>query len=689
MSDKSDNRSWIVAVDVGGTFTDAVAFAHDGDLRVAKVPSTPDDASRGLADAIEELASAGVNPGDITLLSHGTTVATNAVLTGRLGRVVLLATEGFRDLLGYRSGSRPDIYSLEPARPAELVGRRDRLEVKERLSSRGEAVVPLGRQEIARVVEEVRRLGPDAIAVAFLFSYVDDRHERRLGNALRRAFPGTPVTLSAEVAREFREYPRTATAALNAGLRPVVGRYLLEARARAGSIGIKAPFLVMQSNGGCVPAERAEREAHRLVLSGPAGGVTGLVALGARYGIENLISLDMGGTSLDVCLVQGGAPPVVPVQTVDAHPILCSSVDIHTVGAGGGSIAHVDRAGRLRVGPESAGADPGPAAYGRGGKRATVTDAHVAAGTLDRDTPLAGRLALDEHAARDAVGRVADDLGLSPAEATRGILAITMAQITRALRRVSVERGIDPRHFTMVAFGGAGPLHAGMALRELGLASVLVPLRPGLFSAEGLVAADLRIDESQTVLLSLEASAFPEVLEWYRETGRRLVAQLREDGVPRSRTRLQAAADCRYLGQGYELNVPLRSTSAAGLRALRRDFDELHRSIYGHASSEEPVELVAVRLSAFGVLDQPEQPEIHRGRAGSPAGAKTGERRVLIPLQPRPVRVPVYGRTLLRAGNRIGGPAIVEQMDSTTLILEGQSARVDAHGNIWVTETRR
>ncbi len=684
-----DSGSWIVAVDVGGTFTDAVALARDGRLRVAKVPSTPDDASRGLADAIEELSAAGVDPGGVTLLSHGTTVATNAVLTGRLGRAILLATEGFRDVLGYRSGSRPDIYSLEPGRPSEFVRRRDRIEVRERLSSRGEAVVPLSPQEIERVVEEVRRLGPEAVAVSFLFSYVDDRHERRLGDALRRALPGTPVTLSAEVAREFREYPRTATVALNAGLRPVVGRYVLEARARAEAMGIAAPFLVMQSNGGCVPAERAERDAHRLVLSGPAGGVTGVVALGARYGIENLISLDMGGTSLDVCLVQGGEPPVVPVQTVDAHPILCPSVDIHTVGAGGGSIAHVDRAGRLRLGPESAGADPGPAAYGHGGKQATVTDAHVAAGTLGRGTPLAGRLALEEDAARDAVGRVADSLGLSLAEATRGILAITMAQITRALRRVSVERGIDPRSFTMVAFGGAGPLHAGMALRELGLGSVLVPLRPGLFSAEGLVAADLRIDESQTVLLPLEASRFPEVLEWYRETGRRLVTQLREDGVPRSHTRLQAAADCRYLGQGYELNVLLRSTSAVGLRALRDDFDELHRSVYGHASSEEPVELVAVRLSAFGALDRPEQPEIRRGGARPPAEAKTGERRVLVPSQSRAVRAPVYGRTLLKAGNRIGGPAVVEQMDSTTLILEGQLARVDAHGNMWVTEARR
>jgi len=684
-----ESGSWIVAVDVGGTFTDAVALARDGEIRVAKVPSTSEDPSRGLGDALAELRAAGVDPGDVTLVSHGTTVATNAVLTGRLGHVVLLATQGFRDVLGYRSGSRPDIYSLEPARPSELVRRRDRVEVAERLSAAGDAVVPLRRAEVDRLVAEVARLRPDAVAVALLFSYLDDRHERRLGEALRATLPGVPVTLSAEVAREFREYPRTVTAALNAGLRPVVGRYLLEARARVESAGILSPFLVMQSNGGCVPAERAEREAHRLVLSGPAGGVTGAAALGARHGLDNLISLDMGGTSLDVCLVQGAVPPVVPVQVVDGHPILCSSVDIHTVGAGGGSVAHVDRAGRLHVGPESAGADPGPAAYGRGGKRATVTDAHVAAGTLGRETALAGRLALDEDAAHEAVVRVAEDIGLSPEDATRGILAITMAQITRALRRVSVERGIDPRQFTMVAFGGAGPLHAGMALRELGLESVLLPPRPGLFSAAGLVAADLRIDESRTVLLALEPSAFAEALGWYRETAKRLVAQLREDGVPRARVRMVATADCRYLGQGYELNVPLRSTSATGLRALRRDFDELHRSVYGHASSEEPVELVAVRVSAFGGLDRPGHAEIRRGGVAPVADAKTGERRVLFALQPRRVRVPVYRRELLCAGNRIAGPAIIEQMDTTALVLEGQSARVDTHGNIWMTEGRR
>ena len=651
------------------------------------MPSTPEDPSLGLIAAVRELAEQGVSPAEIQLLSHGTTVATNAILTGRLGRVVLIATEGFRDILGFRGGSRPDIYSLAPAKPSDLVDRNDRLEVRERLGGDGSVVARLTRVEIKRIVDEVAARAPEAVAVALLFSYLDDSHEKLLGEALRRRLPGVPVTLSSETAREFREYPRTATAALNAGLRPIVGRYLLDARRQTSELGVASPFLVMQSNGGCVPAERAAREAHRLLLSGPAGGVTGLLALGRRHGVDKLVSLDMGGTSLDVCLVQGGVPPVVPTQEIDGHPILSPSVDIETVGAGGGSIASVDRSGRLRVGPQSAGADPGPACYGRGGTDATVTDAHVVAGTLGPTTPLAGRMTLDAGAARTVIGRVGEDLGLSLEAAAKGILAVTLAHTSRALRRVSVERGIDPREYTIVAFGGAGPLHAAMLLRELGMEGVLVPAYPGLFSAAGLVAADLRIDDARTLLWSLEPGRFDDVLAWFRESATRLRAQLREDGVPRSRTRVVASADCRYAGQGYELTVPLPKVSRTGLRALRHDFDELHRSVYGHANPDQEIELVAVRLAAFGELPTPEAPDMTRGRATPPAEARVGTRRVLLPTEARAVRASVWDRATLRAGNRIEGPAIVEQMDSTTVVLPGQRVTVEPSGDMWIRET--
>ncbi len=680
---------WVVAVDVGGTFTDAVAMSEAGETRVAKVPSKPADPAVGLVNAVRELAGCGVPPGRVGLVFHGTTIATNALLTGNTARVVLIATEGFRDILSYRDGTRPRLYDLELLRPRELVRRRDRIAVRERISGQGQVLVPLEREEIERAVREVTRRRPEAVAVALLFSYLDDAHERALGEALAARLPDVPVSLSSEVAREFREHPRTATTAVTAGLRPVVGRYLLRSLSSLRKVGVDASLVVMQSNGGSVPAERADREAHRLILSGPAAGVTGAVALGARYGLDRLISLDMGGTSLDVCLVRDGVPPIASVQHVDGHSILAPTVDIVAVGAGGGSIALVDAAGRLKVGPQSAGADPGPAAYGLGGADSTVTDAHVVVGMLGKDTPLAGRLALDVAAARDALARIAADLDLETHEAAQGVIAVATAHTVRALRRVSIERGVDPREYTLVAFGGAGPLHAGQLLRELGLASVVVPMHPGLFSAAGLVAADLRVDESQTILRTLGPETVDELTAWYSAAATNLTERLRDDGIPRSRVRLIGSADCRYLGQGYELNVPLRGLGRRGLLGLAAGFHELHQNTYGHAGPEEPVELVTVRLSAFGSLVRPEPAPVAAG-ASSPGRHALAERRpVLLPGARARALVPVYRREALRAGNRLTGPGIVEEMDATTLILAGQRAEVDTLGNLWLRDGGR
>ncbi len=678
--------TWIVAIDVGGTFTDAVAIADDGASVVVKVPSTPSDPSAALVEAVSELADHGVRVDRVTSVFHGTTVATNAAITGTLARVVLVATEGYRDILSYRSGQRPKVYDLGQPRPGELVRRRDRVEARERLAWNGQVVVPLRDDEVARVVEEVARRSPEAVAVALLFSYMDDRHERAIGDALRSRLTGIPISLSSSVAREFREYPRTATTALNAGLRPIVGRYLLRAQSALAELGVEAPFLIMQSNGGSVPAERADPEAHRLLLSGPTAGVAGSIALGGRIGVDRLISLDMGGTSLDVCLIQDGVAPVTPTHVVDVHPILAPSVDVVTVGAGGGSIASVDASGRLRVGPQSAGADPGPAAYGRGGKDATLTDAHVVIGSLGADTSLAGRMRLDLDASRDAVGGIADKLGMGVEEAGEGIVAVAMAHVVRALRRVSVERGLDPRGYCLVAFGGAGPLHAGRLLRELRLSRVVIPRHPGLFSAAGLVAADLRIDDSQTMLRTFDPDRVDDLVTWYRDAAARMLRQLREDGIPRARARLMGAADCRYVGQGFELTVPLGGLGARDIRGLAERFHLLHERTYGHANRAEPVELVTLRLSGFGTLPAPSPAPLRRGASKPARTAQVGERSLLLPGGRRRRLVPVLDRETLLAGNRIEGPAIVEEMDSTTLILPGQRARVDAVGNLWIQE---
>ena len=689
--------NWVVGIDTGGTFTDAIATSAAGEVRVAKVPSTPADPGLAFERALNALARAGVRPAAVKMIFHGTTVATNALLTGQTARVALATTEGFRDILGYRNGSRPVVYDLTQPRPRQLVRRRDRIEVTERLSGLGEVVTELTDAEIDRVARAVADREPEAVAVSLLFSYLDDRHEQRLGDAIAKRLPDIPVTLSSAAAREFREYPRTSTAVINAALRPVVGSYLLRLRSLIGALGIAPAVQIMQSSGGCLPADRAADQAHRLVLSGPAAGVAGAVALGARYGLRQLVSLDMGGTSLDVCLIPDGVPPVTARQEIGGSPILAPAVDIVTVGAGGGSIAQVDRAGRLRVGPESAGAHPGPAAYGHGGQRATLTDAHVAAGTLPADLPLAGQLPLDAAAARAVLEPVAAALGLPVPDAADGIVRLAVAQMTAALRRVSVQRGIDPRDYTLVAFGGAGPLHAGLLLREMGFRAVLVPRFPGLFAAAGLTATDIRVDDSRTVLQVLRPGLLGELAAWYAATARALTRQLRRDGVPPGAIRLAASADCRFLGQGYELSVPLRSATRRGLAALAADFRRLHLRTYGHASAEQEVEVVNVRLSAFGGLPSrsgaPEPdasesaaPPPRLGRV--PASARAGTAGARLPGTPAPRELPVYQRDQIGAGRALAGPAIVHQLDTTTVVLPGQRARADELGSLWLEESR-
>ena len=681
------NQTWNVSIDAGGTFTDAIAQSSTGAVLVAKVPSTPADPSQGLADAITALATQGMAIDDVRLVCHGTTVATNATLTGAWAEVALVTTAGFRDVLAYRQGSRPDVYSLTPARPRELVARTHRLEVEERIDARGEVLQALTDAEIDRVVAQVVALAPAAVAVSLLFSYIDDTHEQALGTALRAALPDTPITLSSEVAREFREYPRTATTAMNSALRPIVGGYLRRAAAAVADLGVEAPLLVMQSNGGCVPAERADAEAHKLVLSGPAGGVTGLVGLSARHGLDKTISLDMGGTSVDICLVRDGVTPMTTAQQIDDHTLLAPTVDIHTIGSGGGSIAWVDATGRLRVGPQSAKAVPGPVSYGRGGTEPTLTDAHVVLGTLGSAT-LASDLSLDRDGAERALAKLGEQLGMSATEAAEAIIAVSVAHMIRALRKVSVERGLDPREFTLVPFGGAGPLHAGLLLRHLGLAGVLLPERPGIFSAEGLISAGLRFDDAQTVLRPFAAAEVDGILDWFTASAEELVARLEKDDIPRERIEVNGTIDARYMGQGFELNVPVELTRE-GLLALPEDFGDLHEQRYGHANRSEPVEIVTLRITATGHQSAMAIQELEEGTGTPEPAALIAERDVVIPGTSTPTRTPVWDRSRFKAGDTITGPAIVHQMDSTTVILGGQRLRVTPTGDMVLTEEKK
>lgn len=684
--------AWTVSIDTGGTFTDAVARHDDGSLRVAKVPSTPDDPSRGTSHALAALIDDGLPLDAISLVCHGTTVATNAVLTHSLARVSLVTTQGFRDVLAYRNGSRPTIYSLTPERPYELVPRDRRVEVRERVTSTGEVLEALTDAEIHRVVTAVKETDPDAVAVCLLFGFLNDSHERQLGEALREALPGIPVSLSCETVREFREYPRMATTTINAALRPLVSNYLVRTEESLAELGSTARLLVMQSNGGCAPAERAAEEAHRLILSGPAGGSAGLVRLAQQHGIRNAVSLDMGGTSTDVCLMRNGSVPLTSSQRIHDHELLAPTVDIHTIGAGGGSIAWVDNSGRLRVGPQSAKAVPGPVSYGRGGTQPTLTDAHVVLGTLG-SVDLAGSLTLDRESAISSLADLGRQLGMSGAhdlevarEAAHAVIAISVAHMVRALRTVSIERGLDPRDFTLVPFGGAGPLHAGLLLRHLRLRDVLVPRHPGLFSAQGLLAAGLRLDASQTVLSRFDDAFAETASQWFAQMADALTDQLQQDGVSPEHISLAPTVDCRYVGQGFELAVTLDGLTNANLSALPEAFHSLHRERYGHANEHEDIEIVTLRLGAIGTTPHEEESPIGSDVALPSGDACIASTDILIPGESL-AEITVWDRSRLVPGNVVTGPAIVHQMDATTLILTGQYATVTPQGDIRIQES--
>jgi len=678
--------AWTISIDTGGTFTDSVARAQNGNLMVAKVPSTPDDPGRALVNSIQALVHQGLDPSDINLICHGTTIATNAILTNQFSKVALVVTSGFKDVLAIRNGIRPDIYNLHVPRPAQLVDREHCVEVGERVTAGGKILKPLMAEEIDRVVEQLVGIEPDSIAICLLFSYSNDHHESLLAEKIRQSFPGIPVTVSSEIVREFREYPRTSTAVINAGLRPIVGSYLESVQSKIEESGVEAPFLVMQSNGGCAAAVRSAQESHRLILSGPAGGAAGLVALGRQHDLPKLIGLDMGGTSTDICLIKDGTLPLKSTQVINDHTLLAPTVDIHTIGSGGGSIAFVDSTGRLKVGPVSAKAVPGPAAYRQGGTLATLTDAHVVLGTIGQQS-LASGLTLDKDAAVKAVSDIASKLGQDLIQTAIAIVSISVAHMIRALRQVSIERGLDPRDFTLVPFGGAGPLHAGMLLRNLNLESALIPNRPGLFSAEGLLSAGVRIDAAQTLLSPFSVNEIPTYVNWFKVKQAELRERLLLDGISPNHIEFDSLIDARYLGQGYELPVKLLPT-LSNVNELPDLFHSAHKALYGHANLDQPIEVVTLRLSARGGFPELDPVKIVKGGKAVEAEARLGIENVVFPGYPSGVDTAIYQREKLLAGNVFNGPCIVHQMDSTTVVLPGQVVTVTDLEDLLIREVK-
>jgi N-methylhydantoinase A len=650
-----------VGVDVGGTFTDLVAVAPDGTLDIRKVLSTPDDPSIGLFEACDALA---VPPGAvIELLVHGTTIATNALLERRGARTALVTTAGFEDLLWLRRQDRAALYDLGLDHPPPLVRREDVVGTTERAGPDG-VITPLVDEEVERVVAAVRATNPEAIAIVFLFAFRHPGHERRVAAALRAALPRTPVVASHEVLPVFREYERCATTSAEAYLRQLVGGYVARAEAAAASRNIAA-FRLMTSGGGTVTAGVAAHSAASLALSGPVGGVVGARVLGAVAGHADLLTLDMGGTSADASLVQGGEAREEGSTVVGGVPLALPAVLIETVSAGGGSIAWVDDAGALKVGPMSAGALPGPACFGRGGTEPTVTDACLMLGWLDPDWALAETVHLDVAAAERALGAVARGFGGDVRRVAAGIVDVATAVMARALKRVSVARGVDPRRLTLVPFGGAGPLFGCALADQLGMRTVLVPPHPGVLSALGLAAAAERVELVAALHRRTGAAERPAILAAFAELEARA-------GTLLPGAALQRLADCRYVGQGYEITVPLTNGEPDGIEAA---FNAAHRARYRHGGVEGPVEIVNLRV----VAERP-APAPALGRRVGIGRPTPGWRRMVV--KGERVRAQVWPLGELPPRIRIPGPAVLAGPDATALVESGWRGTVHQSGAV-------
>lgn len=681
---------WRVGVDAGGTFTDICLFEEEsGTIRVTKVSSTPGDPSLAITRGVAEiLAQAG--EGEVAYFAHGTTVATNTLIQGRGAATGLITTAGFRDILEIARQRRPDLYDLQTDKPEPLVRRDRRLEVGERVLYDGTIERAIDEAEVRATVRRMRALGVRAVAVCFLYSYLYPQHEQVVGRILAEEFPEAYRSISHEVLPEFREYERMSTTVINAYLGPIMANYLANLRPKLTALGIAVPPHITQSNGGIISFETAEQHPVRTVLSGPSSGVVGALAVARLAGLENLITFDMGGTSTDVSLVAGGQPKLTGELEVEGYPIKTPMIDIHAVGAGGGSLAWLDSGGHLKVGPQSAGADPGPVCYDLGNVEPTVTDANVALGTLPQTHLLGGRMAIDAAAARDSIAHLAARLDLDPLATAQGIISVVTATMARAIRVISVQRGHDPRDYTLVAFGGAGPLHAARLARELDIPRVLVPEAPGILCALGLLVTDLRTDYSVTRLLPLTLDSLGAIAAAFVELADRADAWFAQEGIGPGQRLLRRSVDLRYQGQNYELPIaaPDGVLDEAALAELEERFAQAHEQLYGYRQPGEPVQVVTFRIEASALTPKAELRPSPSGSADASA-ARTGSRAVYLPEAGGFVAVSVYERSLLTSGNVLEGPALVDQLDATTLILPGQRATVDLYRNLLIAVAAR
>jgi N-methylhydantoinase A len=673
-----------IGVDVGGTFTD-LAMVDDATGRIAfhKVPSTPADPSLAIETGVRELLAQNAGAAaDVAFLGHGTTVATNMVIERRGARTGMVTTRGFRDVIEIARQTRPHLYNYAIQRPAPLVPRRRRLEIAERLAADGTVLVPLDEAAVTQAAETLRQAGVEAVAICFLHAWRDPRHERAAKAILARLLPDAYLSVSSEVLPEFREFDRFSTTVLNGFVGPRMARYLDRLLGRVQGLGINAEPYTVHSNGGLMSVATAAHAPVRTCLSGPAAGVIGAAMVGVQAGFRNIVTFDAGGTSTDVCVIADGAATSSSARDVAGHPVKVPSIGIDVIGAGGGSIAFIDSGGALKVGPRSAGAEPGPAAYRRGGTEPTLTDANIVLGRLDQVALLRGAMPIDAAAARHAVMEgVARPLGLTLEQAALGIIRVAVANMGRAIRGVTTERGFAPEKFALFAFGGAGPLHATEVAAECSIPTVIIPREPGTMCARGILLADIALDFVRSEIRPLDDAAWARAAELFDAMAREADAWLSREAVPPARRATRRAVELRYDGQNFEVRVPLGDALPTRAAVLEQ-FAQEHARTNGYAIPDRGVELVNCRLTALGHVPQgaPEPPP----DGGTVEAARIATRRAFLDPRLGWQDTPVFAREKLPVGGTLAGPAVIDEMSATTLVFPNQVATLDRDGNIIV-----
>jgi N-methylhydantoinase A len=677
-----------LGVDVGGTFTDLL-LVHDetGTLYRVKTPTTPADPSQGVLAGVHRICEeSGVAPGDLAYVMHGTTVATNAVLEGKGARVGLITTQGFKQILHLARSQTPGplagyIIMIKPDPPAAL---EDTREARERMSAQGEVVAPLDEEQVRAIVREIVESGIESLTVSLINAFANPAHERAIKRIIHELYPDFPVTISTDVLPEFREYERTLTACMNSYVRPKVQRYVKNLADALTGYGVAGEINILRSDAGLMTTEMAQQNPIYGILSGPSGGVAGALFVARKADFDDILTFDMGGTSTDVALCQNGQPTIARETELGYFRVKVPSVNVHSVGAGGGSIAHVPAiTGALRVGPQSAGADPGPACYGKGGVDPTVTDANIVVGHLPPRL-LGGEMQLDVEAARAAVQKIGDALGLDVYQAAEGILDIVNENMAGALRLVSVQRGYDPRDFALVAFGGAGPMHANAVARLMGSFPVVVPPAPGLLCASGDLVADFRNEFARTFIRTIDAVSGDEVAMALDDLADEARAWMQREGIAAERQHLAYSVDMRYYRQGYEIPVTIepRLLAGNGTALLAERFNRLHEQFYGFKMEGTTCEIVNVRAVGFGKVPEPSLPQGEAGAGPDATHAIVDEHEVYFQGTWLPTKI--YDRTRLKPGNVVTGPAIVTEFDSTTVVLSGYAATVDRNLNLLI-----